>query len=209
MSRVAILGAGEFGKQTQKIIQDQNKYTLIGYYDDFHLDEAFGNVKIIGTSKEILRDFKNDLFDCVFVAIGYSYLVEKYKILNNQLLNIPKATVIHSTAEIDVNATIEEGVIIYPNVYVGPDCVIRTGAVLNVGCILPHDNFVDECTFLSVGVFSGGKTKFGKRNFIGVGANISDSINICDDVIIGVGCTVVRDITKKGTYVGTPSKKIK
>jgi acetyltransferase-like isoleucine patch superfamily enzyme len=44
---------------------------------------------------------------------------------------------------------------------------------------------------------------------IGAGAVILDKLSICDNVIIGAGSVVTRDINDAGTYVGSPAKRVK
>ena len=65
--------------------------------------------------------------------------------------------------------------------------------------------------------FSNGKVNFdppfedtiiGNNVLIGSNATILP-VSICDDVIIGAGSVVTKDITKPGVYVGNPAKKIK
>jgi len=48
-----------------------------------------------------------------------------------------------------------------------------------------------------------------KIAIIGAGAVVTDKISICDNVIIGAGSVVIRDIEDAGTYVGNPAKRIK
>ena len=45
--------------------------------------------------------------------------------------------------------------------------------------------------------------------FVGAGSTIKDNISVCDNVIIGAGSIVVKDIIESGIYVGCPVKKIK
>jgi len=33
-------------------------------------------------------------------------------------------------------------------------------------------------------------------------------VSICDDVVIGAGAVVTKDITEPGTYVGNPTRKL-
>ena len=54
-----------------------------------------------------------------------------------------------------------------------------------------------------------GRVSLGDRCFVSAGAVIIDKVTICDDVIIGAGTIVIKDITEKGTYVGNPARKIK
>jgi acetyltransferase-like isoleucine patch superfamily enzyme len=44
---------------------------------------------------------------------------------------------------------------------------------------------------------------------IGAGAVILDKLSICNNVIIGAGSVVIRDINDAGTYVGNPIRRIK
>src|SRR5947209_9637600 len=48
-------------------------------------------------------------------------------------------------------------------------------------------------------------TRLGNRIFVGSNATILP-ITICDDVLIGAGAVVTKDITKSGIYAGNPAK---
>ena len=45
--------------------------------------------------------------------------------------------------------------------------------------------------------------------FIGAGAVIKDNIKICDNVTIGAGAVVVKNIDSPGLYAGNPVKRLK
>ena len=53
-----------------------------------------------------------------------------------------------------------------------------------------------------------GRCHIGRLVMIGAGATVIDRIRICDNVVIGAGTTVVRDIIEPGTYVGTPARRL-
>jgi acetyltransferase-like isoleucine patch superfamily enzyme len=48
----------------------------------------------------------------------------------------------------------------------------------------------------------------GNRVSIGTNATIMP-VAICDDVVIGAGSVVTRDIVEAGTYAGNPARKIR
>lgn len=52
------------------------------------------------------------------------------------------------------------------------------------------------------------KTLIGERVSIGSNATILP-VSICDDVVIGAGSVVVRDIDISGVYVGNPARRIR
>lgn len=51
-------------------------------------------------------------------------------------------------------------------------------------------------------------TKIGNKVAIGSNATILP-VRICDDVVIGAGSVVTKDIVESGTYAGNPAKKTK
>lgn len=85
-------------------------------------------------------------------------------------------------------------------VTIGEDCFISHGAM-----------FIND-TFSSGGPARGDRSKWksttiGNRVSIGTNATIMPVI-ICDDVVIGAGSVVTKDITEPGTYAGNPAYKI-
>jgi acetyltransferase-like isoleucine patch superfamily enzyme len=51
-------------------------------------------------------------------------------------------------------------------------------------------------------------TNIGNRVSIGSNATILP-VNICDNVVIGAGSVVTKDITQPGTYAGNPAKLLR
>jgi sugar O-acyltransferase (sialic acid O-acetyltransferase NeuD family) len=208
MNRVVIVGANEFSKQVISIANNQKKYLIIGYYDDFSKESMYNNLPIFGTLDQLKTDYDSDNFDFIFFAIGYNRLSYKESLMN--IFNgIPLATIIHPTAFVETDSIIEEGVLIYPFAYVGPRVHLKKCSVLNVYSYLPHDNIVEECTFLSGGINVGGKVNIGKRCFIGIGVTTNDTLEIGDDIFLGSNTLVTKSIYDKGTYIGSPARKIK
>jgi acetyltransferase-like isoleucine patch superfamily enzyme len=80
-------------------------------------------------------------------------------------------------------------------------------------CFISHGvKFVND-TF-SMGKPAGGdKTKWKKTtigNNVSIGTNATIlPVKIVDDVVIGAGSVVTKDITEKGIYAGNPAKKIR
>lgn len=85
-------------------------------------------------------------------------------------------------------------------VSIGEDCFIGHGVM-----------FIND-TFANGGPARGDKslwrqTRIGNRVSIGSNATILP-VDICDDVVIGAGAVVTRDLTRSGTYVGNPARRM-
>lgn len=83
------------------------------------------------------------------------------------------------------------------NTEIGADCFIGHGVMFI------NDKFVDRK--LSKDFLP---TKLGNKVYVGSNSSILP-VSICDDVVIGAGSVVTKDITESGTYVGNPAVRLK
>lgn len=95
------------------------------------------------------------------------------------------------------NTRIQSHSFICSKVSIGKDCFIGHGVMFT------NDKFIDRT--LSKDFLP---TNIGNKVYIGSNATILP-ISICDDVVIGAGAVVTKNITEPGTYVGNPAKKLK
>jgi len=86
-------------------------------------------------------------------------------------------------------------------VTIGADCFIGHGVM-----------FINDA-FSSGGPAGGDTSKWkattiGNRVSIGSNATIMP-VSVCDDVVIGAGAVVTKDITSSGVYAGNPARKLR
>jgi len=105
------------------------------------------------------------------------------------------------------------------NVEIGPYSVIHRGTMENTlirkGCRfgvytnIGHNCNIGENTVMAAGVILNGGVKLGKNCWFASGVLVRHYVNICDNVVIGLGSVVVKDITEPGIYVGNPARYLK
>ena len=120
--------------------------------------------------------------------------------------------------------------ILEDNVFVGPFVEIQKGVRIGKNTRIQSHTFICELVtigencFIGHGVmfindlfkegYSSGdrnkwkETKIGNNVSIGSNATILP-VKICDNVVIGAGSVVTKDITSSGIYAGNPAKKIR
>ena len=114
--------------------------------------------------------------------------------------------------------------------FVGPFCEIQKGVTIgrktkvqshsficelvNIGndCFIGHGVMFINDTFAKGGP-AGGDTSLWKSTHIGDRVSIGSNatilpVTICDDVVIGAGTVVTKNITEPGTYAGNPARKL-
>ena len=112
--------------------------------------------------------------------------------------------------------------------FVGPFVEIQKNVTVGKGTRIQSHTFICEMVFIgefctiSHGVmfindkFSGGGPARGNRrlwketrigNYVSIGTNATIlPVNICDNVVIGAGSVVTKDIDTSGTYAGNPAR---
>lgn len=104
---------------------------------------------------------------------------------------------IQNDAVVGARSRIQSHSFICSRVKIGQDCFIGHGVMFT------NDKFTDRC--LSKDFLP---TTIGNKVYIGSNATILP-VDICDDVVIGAGAVVTKNITQPGTYVGNPAKRLK
>jgi len=121
--------------------------------------------------------------------------------------------------DIGDNTFIGPFVEIQKGVKIGKNCKIQSHAficdLVNIGdnCFISHGAMFINDLFASGGPSGGDVTKWKSTeigNHVSIGTNSTIlPIKICDNVVIGAGSVVTRDINEPGIYAGNPAKKIR
>ncbi len=107
---------------------------------------------------------------------------------------------------------------IQKDVNIGNNCKIQSHAficeLVNIGndCFISHGVMFINDKFEKNGPAKGDKNFWRKTNignYVSIGTNATIlPVNIVDNVIIGAGSVVTKDILEPGVYVGNPARKL-
>ena len=121
------------------------------------------------------------------------------------------------------------GCVLCDDVFVGPFVEIQGGVRIGHGTRVQSHSFICEGVTIGEDCFVGhgvmfindkfknngpargnknlwGITSIGNRVSIGSNATLLP-VNVCNDVVIGAGAVVTKDICEPGVYLGNPAKK--
>ena len=114
-------------------------------------------------------------------------------------------TVRHPRACISRFSSIGDGSLVAAMAVVGPGARLGRGVIVNHGAVVDHDCEVDDFTHLAPNCSLGGGVRIGARTLIGAGAAILPGLSVGDDVTVGAGAVVTRDIGSNQTWTGIPA----
>ena len=196
----AIIGAGGFGKEIYWSLNPIERSNVVFFVDDNYWDGK--DEKVLPLSL-----FESDKYEVV-VAIADSK--HRERIVNQLPKNTKFFTHIHPSAQIHgEDVIIGEGSIICAGSIITTNVKIGKHAHINLITTIGHDCVIGDYFTTAPGVQISGNETIGNRVYFGTRSCIKQKLKVCDDVIIGMNSGVTKDILEPGTYIGTPSVKIK
>lgn len=206
---LAIIGAGELGRQIARLALTDNYCSNVVFFDDFNAGHTPEGHSIWGGAGQVEEQYGNGLFDELMIGIGYNYMPAREKFYNLFSGKIPFATIVHSSVYRDSLSKIGEGAVIYPRCCIDAGVTIGANVLMNLSCTIAHDSHIGAHSFLAPGVVLSGFVNVGAQCMLGVGTTVIDSVSIAPGIRTGGATTIIKDLTEPGLYVGSPARFIR
>jgi sugar O-acyltransferase (sialic acid O-acetyltransferase NeuD family) len=211
MKKIAIYGAGGFGREIACLIKKINEKTpewdIIGFFDD-GIEKGTKNEYgvVLGGINEV-NEYPEDL--AIAIAIVSPKIVEKIvsNITSSKIYypNIIAPDVIYLDEK---NMSIGKGNIICIGCSLSCNVHLGDFNILNGFISIGHDTVIHDYNAFMPDVKISGEVKIGKRNFFGVGSIVLQQLSIGNDTVIGANSLILRKTKDGMTYIGNPAKII-
>ncbi len=116
------------------------------------------------------------------------------------------SNIVHPKAHVAITARLGGGVFVGPlacvhaHAYVGPHCIINTGAIVE------HECDLEDNVHIAPNATLGGNVVVGRDTLVGLGATILPGVKIGRECVIGAGAVVRKNVADGKTVVGVPAK---
>ena len=211
MKKIAIIGAGGFGREVKMLIDQINEndqeYDILGFYDDTIAKGVIINGYIVnGIINDLLQiDYQLS----VVIAIA-NPAIKKYiytQLSDNPNLIFP--TLIHPNVLLGSdNVTIGNGCIICSSNIITVNVTIGNFVILNFKCSVAHDTIIGDFCSVMPGVCISGDVTLKDLVYVGTGATIINLITVGYSATVGAGVTVSKNLLDNSKAIGIPPKTI-
>jgi sugar O-acyltransferase (sialic acid O-acetyltransferase NeuD family) len=212
MNKIAIYGAGGFGKEVACLINFINKnnqtWDLIGFFDDSFEKKgtSFFDLEIIGGLDE-LNKFKEPL--SIIFSIGNPLIIQKIcKKIDNKNIFFPNI-ISPDCVFLDQNSIkLGKGNLIMPQSLISCNVSIGDFNLMNCGISIGHDSKIGSFnSFMSYSKISG-EVNIGNTNYFGACSLVLQQKKIGSNTVIGASSVIMRNTEDENTYLGNPAVKI-
>ncbi|MCJ7933006.1 MAG: NeuD/PglB/VioB family sugar acetyltransferase [Chryseobacterium sp.] len=210
MNKIAIVGAGGFGREVKMLIDNINEvnkqFEIIGFYDDKEYPSDINGIPYLGKIEKL-----NEVDYPLNVTVSIGDPKTKKKIIENITNNnIGFPNLIHPSVILGRdNVKIGKGNIICAGVIITIDIEIEDFVILNLSCTVGHDTKIKKYSSFMPSVNISGEVLINDSVYVGTGAKIINLLEIGENTVIGAGAVVSKSLPANCTAVGIPAKPIK
>jgi sugar O-acyltransferase (sialic acid O-acetyltransferase NeuD family) len=207
LKKIAIIGAGGFGREVHKLIDvintHQGKWNLLGFYDNgYKKGELINGLPILGSDNEALNQEEINNFA---IAVGdpralnriSSLLISAGKTLPN--LVYPNIDLEPMFNQIGVGNIFTHGFYLTRNISIGDFNIFNTNVTLG------HDVRIGSCNVFLPNVQVSGKVTIGNQNILGMNTGIYQGRAIGSRNTIGAHSFIITNFGDENHIFGVPA----
>lgn len=118
-------------------------------------------------------------------------------------------SLIDPSAFVSRTASIGAGCVIYPNSFVGAQAQLGDLAFVLGGCVINHDDVLEEGVTLASGVMLAGEVRVEAGCYLGQSCTVRQQLRIGRGSLIGMGAVVIADVPPGVVMAGNPARVLK
>jgi sugar O-acyltransferase (sialic acid O-acetyltransferase NeuD family) len=208
--KILIFSVGSAGREVYQLISSINKinetWEVVGYVDDdkSKVGKTIDDLNVYSTSS---KPQNRDIYAICGIMDGSL----RKKIFSKEIIkdDYKLTNLIHPSVEQPKSLKIGLGNIIFGNVHISFEVVIKNFSIISNYCDLGHNLIANNYFTIMPSVIIGGNCEIGEQTLIGSGAMIHQGVKIGSNCKIGMGTLITSEIKKNTSVVDYPRKTIK
>jgi len=203
MCDLLILGAGVHAAEMAEIVDRVNgvepAWNLLGFvsHTGEKVGETLNGYKVLGT-QDVLEQNAG-----AYLVKAFEWPFEAEVPRERLVSLIDPSSVVSRTARIGV------GCVIYPHCYIGLNARLDDYVFVLSGCIINHDDVIEDRSTLASGVSLAGYVHIDADCYLGQSCTVRQSLRIGAGSMIGMGAVVVKNVPSNSVMAGNPARRLR
>lgn len=192
---VVLFGAGAHAHVLMDLLRAGHTFRVHGFLvDGMARGELISGLPVLGGRQDApTLGAQGGLFGalaCGLLEPDAEKRARLYRVLADNGFIMPP--LVHPTAIIESGVHLSPGVQVLAGAYVGPNCVLGEGVVVNTKAVVSHDCTIGAFSHIAPGGILAGTVRVGSGCVIGCGASVYYKTRIGDNVMVHNGVAVMR-----------------
>ena len=203
MHDLVILGTGPHAAEMAEIVERVNRveatWALLGFVspDGERVGQEMNGYPVLG-SAGVLERYPDAL---LVPAFGWP---ASLPVSRERLISL-----VDPSASVSRTARIGVGCVIYPHCYVGLNACLGDHVFCLSGCIINHDDVLEDRVALASGVTLAGDVRVEADCYLGQACTCRQSVRIGRGSLIGMAAVVAKDVPPNSVMVGNPARRLR
>lgn len=198
---ILLIGAGGHAKACIDVIEQENRYKVVGLVGLSHeVGTALFDYPILGSDHDLPKLLTK--YRTVLITVGQIKSPAPRIWLFEQLqhLGCHMPSIISPRSYVSPHAKIAEGSIVMHGAVVNAGAQIGRNCIINTNALIEHDVEIGDHCHISTATVINGNVNIGCGTFIGSGSRVRQSLTIGQNCMIGMAQRVLKNC-ENGTWL--------
>ena len=200
--KIVLIGAGGYCSGVIDSIETSTNFEIFGITDP-NVTGSFCGYPILGDDSVLDDVFKKGIKKAhITVGSVASPLLRKKLVKMAETIGFELVSIIDRTALLSSRVKIGKMVYIAKKAVINSFAEIGDYCIINTGCVIEHGCKISNWVHIAPGATLAADITIGDSSHLGLNASVLQGIRIGNNVIVGAGSVVIRDVDDNKTVYG-------
>ena len=208
MTTVYIFGAGGLGKEIAAALENDRDVRFGGFFDDNGMISSLYKELYLGNFDDLIQRSSEQVSPLqLIIAIGHPE-IKKSLVKKLKGKNIGFPVFIHSKAHLEglSNIQLGEGTVICAGAQLTTDIRIGKHVLVNLNSTIGHDCVIGDYCSIMPGANISGSVVLDEQVLVGSGTVVLQGHHIGKKAKLGAGAVITKDVPEEEIWVGVPGR---
>ena len=209
MKRVIVYGAGGYGETFYHEARQFGAIEIVAFtVDRAYMDSTeFCGLPVV-PFEEVKRVYPPETYEMMVLTSPRRIRTRKEMYDKAKGLGYRLANYVSPRAIVEAGVQMGDNNVIFSDAFIGHHTILGNDNIIRQKVYLGHQSEMKDHNIIVAGCTLGGCSRIGSLSFFGLGMVGRDKVRYGDEVFVGLGSVVTKDVEDYATVIGCPAKAV-